>query len=147
MIAIGWHTQCYASVNSTCPSLSNQHSYPLKAYRYPQKNTAERMLLIESGLPGLTIAVVDEFSNAFQLTSTFGLTKLEPSSNLDFSPSFICVYSNNVTKVEASLKKDYKEYRTQGEWFDIPNLSFREVDAKVSKYEQMFVHLVVIPMV
>lgn len=42
------------------------------------------------------------------------------------------------SKVEASLKKDYKEYRTQGEWFDIPNLSFREVDAKVSKYEQMF---------
>ena len=106
VIAIGWHTQCYASVNSTCPSLSNQHSYPLKAYRYPQKNTAERMLLIESGLPGLTIAVVDEFSNAFQLTSTFGLTKLEPSSNLDFSPSFICVYSNNVTKVEASLMAD-----------------------------------------
>ena len=42
------------------------------------------------------------------------------------------------SKVEANLKKDYAEFKTQGEWFEIPNISFHEIDTKVAKYDAIF---------
>lgn len=106
IITVSWHTHCYASINDTCPSLPNQHSYPIKAHQYSEKNALENLLLVESGLSGFTSVFVDEFNHAQQFSSQFGLSELKPTLNLDFKPSFICIYSNNVTAEEANLASD-----------------------------------------
>ena len=45
---------------------------------------------------------------------------------------------NYASKVERNLHIDYKDYRLEGEWFDLPIISVKEIDDKVTMYENAF---------
>ena len=42
------------------------------------------------------------------------------------------------SKIERNLHEDYKFYRLEGEWFEMPILSFSEIDDKITLYENNF---------
>jgi len=44
----------------------------------------------------------------------------------------------HASKVERNLHFLYSMYRLEGEWFDIPNISFKEIDDKITIYENNY---------
>lgn len=58
-------------------------------------------------------------------------------------------YERKVThysKVEAFLKRHFKQYRTSGEWYEYP-LKFAELDTMIQKTDEMFESLIDNPFV
>ena len=47
----------------------------------------------------------------------------------------------HASKVERNLHIDYQDFRLNGEWFELPIISIKEIDDKVTLYEKNFIAL------